>query len=82
MWKVSFVGNSDAIRRALDTHGQTLTGPDRAGYNKARRILEQLVELNGETGGIFILTAVGNGEMAGEVLQSLLFMPSNSIHVQ
>jgi hypothetical protein len=82
MWKISFVGRADAIRRALEKHGQGLTGPDRTGYNNARHVLEQLVELNADSDGIFTLTAVGNGDVTGECIQSVVFMPSNSQHVQ
>lgn len=84
-WSVHFIGKPYAIKRALHSYGQSLSGPSRSEFNDARPVLEALVDLNTRNDADFSLNASGegfdnNGANARGI--TVILMRSNAMHVQ
>jgi hypothetical protein len=80
-WSVHFIGRSDAVKRALAAYGDSLHGPTQASYNRAQRILGELLDLNNGHGQVS-LNASGTIADNGTQKISVVLMPSNAMHVQ
>jgi hypothetical protein len=82
-WQLNITGEAEALKRALRAYSNSLHGWDRTRFNKARPVLEQLVDLNANGDGEMILSATcsgGDGENGGMV--SIILMPSTTLHVR